>query len=219
MAAFIVHPLTHGLLDDLCGDSFSTTVHGWTGNVLAIPSGGTHFGFVQLGPAVLRCASGEFTLKAGMYFSVPGELEIASGRGIVITQKGFTGFFQLGGPIENAGRLRYIDGCTDSLLIPPVLHGDPCLNLLHLPPATAQTAHTHPSLRVGLVIRGTGWCETDNGRVPLVPGLAFVIGAGHRHCFHTADSDLLVLAYHPDSDFGPTDADHPMRNRTQLSSE
>ncbi len=217
--AFADTPLTHGPLADLRGDPFPTMLHGWAEDVLTLNADGTHFGYVQRGPAELHCDAGAFTLKDGMYFAVPGPLRVASGCGIIITRLGYTGFFYLGGPIETTGRLRYIDGCTDSLLIPPVLYGDPCLNLLHLPAGTHQTTHRHPSLRVGLVIRGSGWCETPDRRVPLSPGLAFVIRAEAIHCFHTDDAELLVLAYHPDSDFGPTHADHPMINRTLIAKE
>ena len=35
-----------------------------------------------------------------------------------------------------------------------MLLGDPCLNLLHIPPSTRQSAHTHPSIRVGLIVSG-----------------------------------------------------------------
>ena len=134
----------------------------------------------------------------------------------MISRLDYHGFFHLGGPVEEKGRLRYIDGCTDSLLVPPTLSGDACLNLLHLPPHTRQTPHTHPSLRVGLIIRGRGHCLTDEGRIPLEPGQAFAICAEGRHSFNTDDSELLVLAYHPDSDFGPTHELHPMIQRTIL---
>jgi quercetin dioxygenase-like cupin family protein len=151
-----------------------------------------------------------------MYFAVPGPLRLRGGRGLVVTAEQTRGFFHLGGPVEDAGRLRYIDGCTDSLLVPPVLLGDPCLNLLHIPPGTRQTAHTHPSIRIGLIVRGSGECVTPERRYPLRPGLAFVIAAGAMHSFHTDREPLLVIAYHPDSDFGPTHECHPMVNRTIL---
>jgi hypothetical protein len=152
-----------------------------------------------------------------MYFAVPGELSIDGGQGIIVTRLSYRGLFQLGGPVEHTGRLRYIDGCSDSLLIPPVLRGDPCLNLLHLPPWTRQTPHTHPSVRIGLVIHGAGWCVTPGKRTMLEPGRAIVIAAAGVHCFHTDDQELAVVAYHPDSDFGPTHEDHPMINRTLLA--
>jgi len=154
-----------------------------------------------------------------MYFAVPGTATIRGGTGLAITREGYHGFFQLGGPIEETGRLRYIDGCTDSLLIAPVTLRDPCLNLLHIPPGTRQSAHTHPSIRVGLIVGGAGECVTPERRYSLRSSMAFIIAAEQMHSFHTDRESLLVIAYHPDRDFGPTDTCHPMVNRTILPPE
>lgn len=215
--SFLCRVLAPGRLEDLTEDGSPTSVDAWDGAALIRSETATHFGFVHEGSAVLRCSAGTFALQAGMYFAVPGSLSVAEGRGLLISQTGHHGFFHLGGPIEGRGRLRYLDGCTDSLLIPPVLRGDPCLNLLHLPPHTRQTPHTHPSVRIGLIVRGTGHCLLPGRRVPLAAGQVFVIGAGGLHCFHTDASELVAVAYHPDSDFGPTHADHPMLNRTVVA--
>ena len=129
------------------------------------------------------------------------------------------GLFQIGGPVEETGRLRYIDGCSDTLLIAPPMLGDPCLNLLHIPPGTHQTEHTHPSLRVGIVVDGAGVCRTPDGETPLTPGLVFAIRTDGRHSFHTEDTALRIVAWHPDSDFGPTHAQHPMLNRTLVNGQ
>src|SRR5262249_3023104 len=67
---------------------------------------------------------------------------------------------------------------------------------------------------VGLIARGSGECVTPGDRFPLRPGLGFVIAADALHSFHTEREPLLVIAYHPDSDFGPTHECHPMVNRT-----
>jgi quercetin dioxygenase-like cupin family protein len=216
MAPFTSCALEHGQLADLHEDDHPSIISAWVEGALPLGPSGTHFGFVHAGPTVLRCASGTFTLGEGMYFAVPGEMHMEGGTGIVVTREGYRGVFHLGGPIEPTGRLRYIDGCTDSLLIPPVRKGDPCLNLLHLPPGTRQTPHTHPSLRIGMVVRGAGRCVTPAGEVALAPGRAFIIRAGALHCFYTEDEPLVVVAYHPDSDFGPTNEDHPMINRTTI---
>jgi len=204
----------HGTLADLAADKFPSAVRGWVETPLDVDPGGTHFVFVSEGTAELSCESGTFAAAAGMYAAVPGRMRVAGGRGIAITRFGHHGFFHLGGPVESTGRLRYIDGCTDSLLISPAMRGDPCLNLLCMPPGTRQTPHVHPSFRTGMIIRGRGWCLANGGRLALAPGLAFVIDAGEEHCFHTDDEPLLVLAFHPDSDFGPVHEDHPMINRT-----
>lgn len=207
--------LDHGELADLSQGPHPTTVSAWSSSGMDLRSGGTHFGFVYRGPAPVRHASGDFTLSDGMYFAVPDGCRIeGGGRGIVITRLGYRGLFHVGGPIEERGRLRYIDGCSDSLLIPPVLRGDACLNLLHVPPHTDQTAHTHPSIRIGLVVKGEGYCETTQGAAPLLPGKVFILPAGELHSFHTLGSGLTIIAYHPDSDFGPTHEEHPMLNRT-----
>ena len=201
-------------LADLGRDEFPALVTGWCGERVVLGDGGTHFVFALDGPAELSCESGRFSVAAGMYAAVPGRAEIERGRGIAITRFGHHGFFHLGGPVESMGRLRYIDGCTDSLLISPVMRGDPCLNLLCLPPGTRQTPHVHPSFRAGVIIRGHGWCLANNDRLALDSGRGFVIDAGEEHCFHTDDDTLLVLAFHPDSDVGPIHEDHPMINRT-----
>lgn len=212
---FFPYSLEHGLLEDLSLDPFPTVLRGWCFDRLFLTGQATHFGYVYEGRARLACTSGAFELSAGMYFSVYGEVTVAGeGRGIVVSRLGYKGFFQVGGPVEQQGRLKYIDGCTDSLLIPPVMLGDPCLNLLYFPPGVQQTQHTHPSIRVGLVIRGAGRCVTPAETIRLLPGRPFVIPAEGLHSFHTDTASLTVIAYHPDSDFGPTHENHPMINRT-----
>jgi len=153
-----------------------------------------------------------------MYFSVPGNMTVeGSGCGFGASLDKYRGMFQLGGPVEESGRLRYIDGCSDTLLIAPPMLGDPCLNLLHIPRGTGQTPHTHPSLRVGMVLAGAGICRTPDGDVRLSPGLVFAIRADGLHSFHTGEHPLRIVAWHPDSDFGPTHESHPMLNRTLVS--
>ena len=62
----------------------------------------------------------------------------------------------------------------------------------------------------------TASCVTDERVVALRPGMGWFIPANLRHAFRTGPSSLDVIAWHPDSDFGPTDEDHPMINRTIL---
>ena len=42
----------------------------------------------------------------------------------------------------------------------------------------------------------------------------FVIEPHGLHSFRNVDQSLTVIAFHPDSDFGPRHDDHPMVNRT-----
>ena len=67
-----------------------------------------------------------------------------------------------------------------------------------------------------MIAKGQGRCITPERTFELRPGMGWWIPAGVRHSFHTDASALDVIAWHPDSDFGPTDEDHPMKNRTYL---
>lgn len=201
----------------------STRVRAWNESALELSSEGTHYVFAYAGTSTLERRErpkATFPIAAGMFASVPGPFAVdgVAGAGLVITHAGYDGFFQLGGPIEATGRLRYIDGCTDSLLLAPPVLGDPCLNHLHIPAGTTQTRHLHPSVRVGMVVRGEGICVTPDRELSLRPGLAFMIAAEQLHSFCTGASSLDVVVYHPDSDTGPTHEDHPMLNRTFVRS-
>lgn len=212
------YDIAHGLLDALEGIDLPGRVHAWKNAQLNLQEGSTHFGFVFDQEAQISCRSGQFTLVPGMFFSIVGEGWVESrGSGLVISRLGYRGAFSIGGPIEPFGRLRYINGCSDSLLLSPVTKGDPCLNLLHIPRGTHQSQHTHPSYRIGMIVKGTGACVTPEERIELAPGLAFMIPKDTQHSFHTETEDLTVIAYHPDSDCGPTDHNHPMINRTILN--
>lgn len=219
---FVPLSLDTGLLIDLSGDAYPTRVYGFDDDTLTLPDDATHYGMVTEGGAILHNRQDRFRLRSGMFFVMPGACRLAApgGRGMVISRLGYHGLRQVGGPIEVEGRLRYIDGCTDTLLVCPPRLGEPCLNHLHIPPHTAQSQHTHPSERIGVILRGRGECRVPSpgGAVvyPLSPGMGWRIPTGAQHSFFTTKESLDVIAWHPDSDFGPTDENHPMINRTIL---
>lgn len=219
MRAFLHFENPHGLCwQETRPGSYPGSLRRWhADHPLHLENEGTHFIFVTQGTATLRFLETDYLLHPGMYAAVPGACSMESGTGIAITRRDHHGFFHLGGPVEESGRLRYIDGCTDSLLIPPVRMGDPCLNLLHIPPHTRQSRHSHPSHRIGVILSGSGECVTPTETIPLTPGMVFVIPENAQHSFHTTHEALRVIAYHPESDFGPTDESHPMVNKTILS--
>ena len=214
MTTFRAIAFEHGEVLETSGE-LATAVRIFDRHRLELAAGDTHYFYCFRGPVALEAPAGVFPLSSGMYGSLnaAGAL-FGGGAGLVVSRRGYRGMFQLGGPIEKTGRLRYIDGCTDSLLVGPVVRGDPCLNHLHIPPKTRQTAHTHPSLRVGMIVRGLGSCVTPDAEYPLEPGLVFVIEPNQLHSFVTEAHPLDVVVYHPDSDTGPTHEDHPMVNRT-----
>lgn len=198
----------------------------------------SYLGFMYRGSAIVkrkREGMPSFEVFPGCYFAVnePFELQIKeSCHGFIVEVPEYNAMAMTGGPIDEHGRLKYIDGCTDSLLIPPVKKENPCLNHLHFPPGIDQTMHTHPTARVGMVVKGEGECVTPWGGIPLYEGQTFVIlpsdGESHKapdgkyyetgsHCFRTFEKTMDVIAFHPDSDFGPEDEDHPMINRTMVN--
>lgn len=199
-------------VNDTAGDSI---LYSWKDSEFSLDKEGcSFFGYVYEGSAALTCTQGTFTLTQGMYFCVLGQMTITGGSGIIISKRSCRGMFTIGGPVENWGRLKYIDGCTDSLLIPQWKQGEPCLNALFFPQDINQTMHTHPSVRIGIVASGKGVCKFNNGETDLKPGVVFIIPSLGDHAFFTSDSKLTIIAYHPDSDCGPVDEDHPMLNRT-----
>jgi quercetin dioxygenase-like cupin family protein len=47
-------------------------------------------------------------------------------------------------------------------------------------------------------------------------GNIFIIPAGVLHHFETDGSQMDIVAFHPDSDFGPTDEKHQMLEATNV---
>jgi quercetin dioxygenase-like cupin family protein len=189
----------------------------------------THFGYVLAGNAKLEADPIAAKLEKGSFFAVPGEhkLTVAPDSLVVVVERlGYRGQLVLGS-IETRGRLSYIDGCSDSLLVYPPRQGDPCLNYLHFPRGVHQSQHTHPTIRAGVVARGRGKAfrvpsaGSSGWEVDLKEGCVFILHEQEQHSFRTTESDeeMDVVAFHPDSDWGPTDAAHPMRNRTYIGND
>ena len=153
------------------------------------------------------------------FVACPGEISVSGkGMAIVIEKFGYRVPFQLGVIEETRGRLCYIDNASSSLLVSPARMGDPCLNLLTFPSGVIQTSHIHPTVRLGAVIWGSGEClwGEEKRKIPLTPGMTFCLPEAQVHSFNSGKDGLGVVAFHPDSDVGPTDFSHPMLSRTYL---
>jgi len=216
--SFHATAIKSGTIYEKIEQAYPSTLLGHSGDITSIRDPYTHtFGVVTNGKVRIQIGEDDFTLRAGMYFSVPGAFQVqGEGEAALFQRHGYRGLFSIGGPVEKSGRLTYIDHCTTTLICPPPRNGDPCLNLLSFPPNLKQSAHIHPTLRLGAVLSGTGHCVMANGRQALEPGLAFVIEPNLVHSFESGPDGLNVIAYHPDSEGGPTDESHPMLNRTYL---
>lgn len=118
------------------------------------------------------------------------------------------------------GNLSYMDGGTNTTAVNPGRLGDPVVNYVHFPAGMQQTLHTHPSHRVGMVIKGRGLIELDDGEFPLEPGDVFFMQRNVLHnftCPHNEDVVLFVFA--PDSGTGPTDEVNPLKIRTYVGQQ
>ena len=184
----------------------------------AQPAWSTCYGIVLSGTVRLN---NNKTAVAHEYFcsinnsDKPQDIE-SSGTVALFTRLGFLGQNSIGGPIEKTGRLSYIDGCSDSVLIYPPRQGDPSFNLLVFPANIDQTFHLHPSIRLGIVVSGNGISSLKTQNVPLDCGTMFCLEPQEIHRFKTQESGMRIVIYHPDGSWGPTDHDHVMINRTYL---
>jgi mannose-6-phosphate isomerase-like protein (cupin superfamily) len=212
------YSLHRDIVEDFSQNLAPTIFKVWQNNIIDLPNTGTHFGYVYQGCSHLFCQANAETyrLHPGMYFCLPskGTIGGANSSGFVVTHLDCQGMFNLGGPIEAQGRFAYIDGGTSSLLIPPIMLGDPCLNAMYFPPHIDQTLHTHPSDRIGIVVLGKGVLETPQTSVAVKPGTISLIPANQLHKFRTDETPLTMVIFHPDSDTGFTHRNHPMLQRT-----
>lgn len=179
----------------------------------------TFFGIVLNGSTRVSTSEGaQLVLTTGMYFALRGGDEMkCDGQVVVFERCGYRGLRTVGGPIEKDGRLCYIDNCRTTIIVHPSRIGDPVLNLLVFPPGIEQTMHLHPTVRLGVVIEGSGVSiSPKTPPVELRRGVVFKLDENFLHCFNSGPNGLKIIAYHPDSDTGPTDQDHPMLNRTYI---
>lgn len=173
---------------------------------------GTVFGVVVNGSASVKNRQ----VFEGEFFCRTAPLDVvAEGLVALFIKTDWVGKNVVAGEVgKEKGDVNYIDGCTDSLLVCPPRLGDPCLNALYFPQNTTQTFHTHPSVRLGVVLNGEGLACLEDQNIQLKKGTVFQIDVDEVHRFITEDSSMVVIAYHPDSDWGPTDQQHPMINKT-----
>jgi mannose-6-phosphate isomerase-like protein (cupin superfamily) len=190
----------------------------WSDREVVLNDLGTHFGYVFTGRSQLKQTDSTYPLSAGMYFALPNTGVIAGNNssGFVITCGGFQHTFTLGGPVQSWGKFAYIDGGKTDILLPPMQQGDPGLYGLHFPPGVDQTMHDHESDRVVLVVSGTGCCLTPNQRCDFIPGMVLRIPRGEKHKFMTTDRGLSMVIFHPDSEMGFSDTNHPMLIQTYV---
>jgi hypothetical protein len=213
-----IHHFKRGLrLDSLEGDFPSRMICCESEELKLAANSSHYFGFALEGASEIKPAGlPAFPLAEHMYFSSPAPLLLKAGGKVVVWERiGYKGMFLVGGPTETHGRLSYIDHCTTTMLAPPPRVPDPVLNFLYFPPDINQTPHYHPTVRLGVVFGGSGFCvRPGQSDQALGPGTVFRLEEKVVHSFRSGPGGLSLIAYHPESDTGPTDESHPMLNRT-----
>ena len=118
--------------------------------------------------------------------------------------------------------LPYVNGCSTKQIFPPDRLGDPTLQLLNIPPHSAEQAHhVHSTGLVVFVLSGTGrslvGMEGGYYVEDLYPGKVVVLGKFAPHHFETNDQHLVVLPLHIFSSVAGLENNHPMFNGTHLT--
>jgi quercetin dioxygenase-like cupin family protein len=214
----VIHHPKHGDFFDLSDEVYPAKLEIVTESVCRPNDLSTEYGYVLKGKARIDSSGLVVGIEAGGYFCLPVCYElVVDGIVVIIRKFGFRGMFCVG-RIENIGRLSYIDGCSDSIMVMPPRLGDPVLNYLHFPENVNQTQHTHPTYRLGIIAKGKGIAYSPKWTINLCEGAVFHLDAHELHSFRTTDTEgaMDVIAFHPDSDWGPTDTFHPMLSRTYI---
>lgn len=122
--------------------------------------------------------------------------------------------------VLDMGNLSYMDGGTNTTAVNPGRLGDPVINYVHFPAGMEQTLHTHPSHRVGMVLKGHGKIELDDGEFPLKTGDVFFMQRNVLHNFKCPyDENVVLFVFAPDSGTGPTDEVNPLKIRTYVGQQ
>src|SRR6266849_116995 len=180
----VIQQPKHGQMLDARDSDFPSKLELLNGGKAITENTVTSYGYVLAGRAEVEADGLSFSGHAGTFFCIPGEFELKTdGLVALIYRLGYRGQLTAG-RVESAGRLSYLNGCSSTILVPPPKLGDPVLNHLHIPNGIDQAQHKHPSIRLGMVIRGeglargsdpsgsTGWTE------PLKKGCVFLLRAG-----------------------------------------
>lgn len=118
------------------------------------------------------------------------------------------------------GNLSYMDGGSNTTAVNPGRLGDPVVNYVHFPPNMHQTLHTHPSHRIGLILKGNGKIELDNDEFfDVNEGEVFYMRRYTLHNFITLDEPVIMFVFAPDSGTGPTDEVNPLKIRTYVGQQ
>lgn len=198
----------NGDLFDLSNTQFPSKVYAFDGmDAIYYHQNCSYYGYVFEGSVTIKYKKEDFTVKKGMYFSLPKELNIqGEGKAFIIEHYDHSCFFQIGGPVEEKGRIECEYNRSNSLLIAPTELHQPCLNLLQIHKNQENLPfHTHQEYRIGMVVEGFGYFATNDNRIPLEKGEIFILPANLAHRLEAPKNseNFLIISYHPKSQVNP----------------
>lgn len=119
--------------------------------------------------------------------------------------------------LQKSCNLPYINGCSSRQIFSPERQGDPCWQMMFMPPKTKeQMHHVHTTARAVYVLKGKGSCVYDHGKeFEFNAGDTIIIPKLVSHHFITDDLSLTVLPVHIFSSLGSIEFDHPMMRGTK----
>lgn len=120
-----------------------------------------------------------------------------------------------GGLVEEYGRFDYMPGIKTSILAHPPLDGYPALNYMNMEMQRLQEEHSHPSLRIGYILKGRCLCLTETCEHVLHEGNVFIIEPHERHAFQTLLSSVEIVTWHPSAQ-GPNASSNLLTTGTLL---
>lgn len=157
------------------------------------------------------CVNSHFTVKCGSDSSAV----VVEYMGLHLLESRYYIQYQL-----DMGNLSYMDGGTNTTAVNPGRLGDPVINYVHFPAGMYQTLHTHPSHRVGMVLKGNGQIELDNKEMfDIKEGECFFMQRNVLHNFITDQEPVILFVFAPDSGTGPTDEVNPLKIRTYVGQQ
>ena len=120
--------------------------------------------------------------------------------------------------------LPYVNGCSTKQIFPPERLGDPTLQVLNIPPHSAEQAHhIHSTVRIVYVLSGKGrsivGMDSNTVSEDLYSGKCVVLQKMCPHHFETDDEHLVVIPLHVFSSIGGMESNHPMFNGTHLMNQ
>lgn len=183
-----------------------------------VPTGFCGFGVTVGKNCSVHDSEGKILLPENYYFRLGPGVKIR-GKSALVVLVAMPPRETKFGKIPQRGAIEYEPGGQETTLVYPDIFGEPTLNFLSMEPHFRdQLMHWHDAIRINIVISGEVFCETpSHAPVTCNRGSIIILPNGALHRFRTNSTGMKFVAFHPDSEFGPTPKNNPMFNKTRYT--